>query len=88
MGVGEELLREWVRVVLGEGGKPGGELTDVGARWKLDPGAGRAEVRRAMELHGGDVEAAAGELGVSVRTMYWYLEDRSLGDVETAAERG
>lgn len=87
MGRGEFVLREWVRCVLREDEKPGGELTDVGARWKLDPGGMATEIRKAMEAYEGDVEGAARMLGVSVRTLYWYLEDPKLRGVKTAAER-
>lgn len=68
--------------------KPGGPRTDMGAWRQLNPEKFRNVVRSTMNSEQGNVSDAAGDLGVSTRTLYHYLEDEPLlRSVKTSTER-
>lgn len=46
----------------------------LAALWVTDPKEAAWEVKMALAAEGGDVDAAAEQLGISRRTMYRYLE--------------
>jgi hypothetical protein len=74
-----KMLRETIRTMIHgmlneESEAPGGGLTDLGALFKLDPGAAQARTTSVLRSAGGDVEAAAKQLGISPRTLYWRAE--------------
>ena len=81
------LVREALQVVLAEK-KPGGGLTDFGAKKRLEPNEWHGDVSRAIAATGGDVESAADRLGIAGRTLYAALEDSpTLQSVKDATEK-
>ena len=78
------LLRESIREIAAEiiaerrksrKKKPGGGLTDSGAKRHLDPEGWKADVKNELLKNGGDVHKTADSLGVAVRTLYKFMED-------------
>lgn len=79
-----EVLREYVRRVLGEKRKPGGPITKMGAQRIINPDKFETSVRSAVDGARGDVDKSADALDVSPRTLYHYLDtEPALSDVET-----
>ncbi len=60
-------------------------LSPLGALRLVDPEKWSREVRKAMRAAGGRVPDAAETLGVSKRTLFRWLDDPLLEDVQRAA---
>lgn len=59
-------------------------ITRLGAMRRYDPERFEREVRKAMRDASGRIPRAAESLGVSVRTLYRWLDDANLSDVPRA----
>jgi len=78
-----ESIREFTTEIIAERRrarkkKPGGGLTDSGAKRHLDPEGWRADVKNALLRNGGDVHKTADSLGIAVRTLYKFMEDEPI----------
>ncbi len=69
----EKLIRSLIRRLVTEE-KPGGGLTDWGAKRRVAAGDAMAQGRSAIEAADGDVEKAAGVLGVAPSTLYLAIQ--------------